>query len=97
MVGGQTKDVSNLEVVKMILKLMGKTESEIEMVKDRPGHDRRYAIDWTKIKSELGWQPQHSFEQALTKTINWYKDNRSWWEQVKNKTYQQYYQQQYQR
>lgn len=78
-VGGQTHDINNLLVVKKILTLMGKSENMIEFVKDRPGHDRRYAIDWTKIKTELGWQPQHDFDTWLGKTIEWYKTHESWW------------------
>lgn len=96
LVGGQTQDVSNLEVIKMILRLMNKDEDQIEMVKDRPGHDRRYSINWQKIKKELGWQPQYSFEQALEQTIAWYQNHRDWWEKVKSGAYKQYYQQQYQ-
>ena len=96
LVGGQTQDVSNLEMIKMILRLMNKDESQIEMVKDRPGHDRRYSINWQKIKKELGWQPQYSFEQALEQTIVWYQNHRDWWEKVKSGAYKQYYQQQYQ-
>ena len=75
---------------------MNKDESQIEMVKDRPGHDRRYSINWQKIKKELGWQPQYSFEQALEQTIVWYQNHRDWWEKVKSGAYKQYYQQQYQ-
>lgn len=96
LIGGLTKDISNLEVVKTILKLMGKPESEIVMFKDRPGHDRRYAINWSKIKKELGWQPKYSFETALGQTINWYKEHRSWWTRVKSGDYRHYYQKQYQ-
>lgn len=95
LVGGQTKDVSNLEVIKMILRLMNKDESQIEMVKDRPGHDRRYSINWQKIKQELGWEPKYNFEQALQQTIDWYKTHLDWWQKVKSGSYQQYYQQQY--
>lgn len=71
-VGSTMQDVSNIDVIKKILKKMGKTEAEIEFVKDRPGHDRRYAIDWTKINIELGWKPHYSFDEALQKTIEWY-------------------------
>ena len=74
-IGGMTRDISNVEVVKLILAKMGKDESFIEFVKDRPGHDRRYAMDWSKIHDELGWSPQHDFEEWLTKTIEWYKEN----------------------
>ncbi len=94
-VGGVTQDINNLEVVKKIIYIMGADESVIEFVKDRPGHDRRYAIDWTKIKTELGWQPQHDFDTWLTKTIDWYREHRSWWERVKTGSYQDYYEKQY--
>lgn len=82
-VGGQTQDINNLTVVKKILALMGKSENMIEFVKDRPGHDRRYAIDWTKINTELGWQPKHDFDTWLGKTIEWYKSHESWWRPLK--------------
>ena len=87
-VGGLTKDISNLEVAHMILEKMGKDASFIEFVKDRPGHDRRYAIDWSKIHRELGWKPQHDFKTYLTKTIEWYKTHQSWWQRVKSGVYQ---------
>jgi dTDP-glucose 4,6-dehydratase len=79
----------------MILQQMGKDESFIEFVKDRPGHDRRYAIDWSKIRTELGWKPQYDFNTQLTKTIEWYKTHESWWRDVKSGAYQAYYQKQY--
>jgi dTDP-glucose 4,6-dehydratase len=94
-VGGQTKDISNLEVARLILQNMGKDESSIEFVKDRPGHDRRYAIDWSKINRELGWAPQNDFEEWLRKTIEWYKTHESWWKRVKSGAYQEYYKKQY--
>lgn len=78
-VGGLTVDIDNLTVVKKILSYLGKDDSVIEFVKDRLGHDRRYAIDWTKIHGELGWKPQHDFDTYLIKTIEWYKNNVSWW------------------
>ncbi|MBI2594420.1 GDP-mannose 4,6-dehydratase, partial [Candidatus Curtissbacteria bacterium] len=64
-------------------------------VKDRPGHDRRYAIDATKIKQEIGWQPKYDFETALKLTIDWYKRNTSWWKILKNRDFEDYYQKQY--
>lgn len=82
-VGGQTHDINNLTVVKKILALMGKSEDMIVFVKDRPGHDRRYAIDWMKINTELGWQPKHDFDTWLGKTIEWYKTHESWWRPLK--------------
>jgi len=94
-VGGLTEDVSNLEVVKKILKILGKDEGMIEFVKDRPGHDRKYAIDWSKIKNELGWEPLHSFDEWLKKTVEWYKNNENWWKKLKTKEFQKYYEEQY--
>lgn len=82
-VGGLTQDINNLTIVKKILALMGKNESMIEFVKDRPGHDRRYAIDWTKIKTELGWEPSHDFDAWLGKTVEWYKTHEDWWRKLK--------------
>lgn len=82
-IGGLTEDISNLEVIKKIFKIMGKDESFIEYVKDRPGHDRRYAIDWSKINRELGWEPKYSFDEALKKTVDWYIKNQSWWKKIK--------------
>ncbi len=94
-VGSLTQDISNLEVVKKILNIMGKSEDMIEYVKDRPGHDRRYAIDFTKIKTELGWEPLHSFDDWLELTIKWYQENETWWRDVKSGEYKKYYEQQY--
>ena len=83
LVGGLTEDVSNLEIIKKILKIMGKDESEIEYVKDRPGHDRRYAVDWSKINKKLGWKPDYGFDEYLEQTISWYKNNQEWWRRIK--------------
>lgn len=94
-VGGVTEDINNLSIVKKILAYMGKDESFIEFVKDRPGHDRRYAIDWSKIKTQLGWEPLNDFDTWLAKTIEWYKTNESWWKHVKSGEYQEYYKKQY--
>ena len=75
---------------------MGKDFSRsVEFVKDRPGHDRKYAVNWTKIKTELGWKPEHDFKDWLKKTIEWYKNNQAWWKKVKSGEYQEYYQKQY--
>ena len=79
LVGGLTDDISNLDVIKKILAIMGKSEDMIEWVTDRPGHDRRYAIDWSKTKEELDWEPLFDFETGLEKTIQWYRDNEDWW------------------
>ena len=95
-VGGMTKDIANLQVIKKICRFMGKNPDEwIEFVKDRPGHDRRYAIDWRKIKDELGWKPKYDFEIYLETTIDWYINNQSWWKRIKSGEYQKYYQRQY--
>lgn len=94
-IGGLTNDISNLEVIKKILKIMGKDENVIEFVKDRPGHDRRYAIDWSKINKELGWKPEHNFDEYLEMTIKWYKENQNWWKKIKSGEYQIYYEKQY--
>ncbi|MCL5438420.1 MAG: dTDP-glucose 4,6-dehydratase [Patescibacteria group bacterium] len=94
-VGGLTEDINNLEIAKKIIKIIGKDESYVEFVKDRPGHDRRYAVDWAKIKNELGWQPLHSFDEWLEKTIRWYRENENWWRAVKSGEYQKYYEKQY--
>jgi dTDP-glucose 4,6-dehydratase len=83
-IGGLTEDTDNLTVLGKILRLMKKDDISMEFVKDRPGHDRRYAIDWTKIHSELGWSPRHDFDTYLEKTIAWYTENRSWWEHLQN-------------
>lgn len=94
-VGGLTEDVNNLSVVKKILAVLGKGEDMIAFVKDRPGHDRRYAIDWSKIKNELGWQPQNNFDEWLEKTVEWYKAHQLWWSRVRSGTYRVYYEKLY--
>lgn len=83
LVGGLTEDISNIEIVKKILKIMGKEESQIEFVADRPGHDRRYAVDWSKINKELGWKPEHNFDEYLKVTVDWYMNNQNWWKKLK--------------
>ena len=93
-IGGHNEH-SNLEVVKIILDKVGKDESLIHYVKDRPGHDLRYAIDPTKIESELGWKPEYTFETGIVQTIQWYLDNKEWWEHIVNGSYQQYYEMMY--
>lgn len=94
-VGSMTQEVNNLEVVKKILRIMGEGDDMIEFVKDRPGHDRRYAIDFSKIKNELGWEPQHSFDEWLEMTVKWYQENQDWWKAVRSGEYQKYYNKQY--
>ncbi|WP_338865415.1 dTDP-glucose 4,6-dehydratase [Myxococcus stipitatus] len=85
----------NIDIVKAILGLVGKPESLIQYVKDRPGHDRRYAIDPSKIRAELGWAPAHTFEQGLADTVRWYVDHPAWWERVMSGAYRQYFETQY--
>lgn len=89
-IGGHNEK-TNLEVVKTILKELGKGEDLITFVKDRPGHDRRYAIDPAKIHQELGWLPQTNFTEGIKKTIKWYLDNESWWQRIISGEYQDYY------
>ena len=88
---GASNEMQNIEIVKLILEILGKPESLIEFVADRPGHDRRYAIDSSKIQNELGWKPEFSFEQAIRKTVEWYLENREWWERIISGEYQNYY------
>lgn len=96
LVGGMTKDLSNLDLARMICEMMGKDPSEwIEFVTDRKGHDRKYSVDWSKIKDELGWEPAHDFKTWLKKTIEWYTNNKSWWKRVKSGEYLEYYARQY--
>lgn len=91
LVGGMTQDINNLDVTRMIVEYVtgepakpaGDPDSRIEFVKDRPGHDRRYAVDWSKINRELGWQPEHSFADWLKETTVWYQQNKNWWRPLK--------------
>ena len=83
LVGGLTKDINNLKVAKKLLDIFGKRESSIKFVKDRLGHDRRYAVDWSKAKKELNWKPKHNFDRWLEKTVEWYKNNEWWWKPLK--------------
>ncbi len=92
---GANQEMKNIEIVKLILEILGKSEDLITYVKDRPGHDRRYAIDSTKIENELGWKPEFRFEEAIVKTVEWYKENRKWWERIISGEYQNYYETQY--
>ncbi len=93
-VGGNCEK-TNLEITRKILELLGKGEEMIEYVQDRPGHDRRYAIDFSKIKTELGWEPRTSFEEGMRKTVEWYKTNENWWRKIKSGEYLEYYKRQY--
>lgn len=93
-VGGHN-EMANIDIVKLICKTLDKPESLITYVNDRKGHDRRYAIDPTKIHSELGWLPKTNFENGIQKTIQWYLDNRDWWEEIISGDYQNYYKEMY--
>ena len=91
---GADGERNNIDVLRMILKMMGRAEDAFDWVKDRPGHDRRYAIDSTKLQTELGWKPTHTdFESGLRQTIEWYTANRAWWEPAKAATEAKYKQQ----
>ncbi|MDF1498578.1 MAG: dTDP-glucose 4,6-dehydratase [Patescibacteria group bacterium] len=90
--GGDEK--TNLELTKIILNELGKDESHIEYVEDRLGHDLRYALNIEKV-SKIGWQPRHTFEDAIKETIKWYKENKSWWKKLKKEAFSEYYKKQY--
>lgn len=92
---GGNNEKQNIEIVRLILNELGKDESLIRFVKDRLGHDRRYAIDSTKIQEELGWRPKYTFETGIKETIKWYLDNQDWISQVKSGEYQEYYRKMY--
>jgi dTDP-glucose 4,6-dehydratase len=92
---GGNAERTNLQVVKRILAALGKGEESIEFVRDRPGHDRRYAVDSSRAQAELGWAPRVGFEQALDDTVSWYDSHSEWWRSVKSGEYRRYYDQQY--
>ncbi len=85
LVGGLNEDMNNLEVAEKLLKTFNKDNSYLKFVKDRPGHDRRYAVDWSKIRKELGWKPKYGFDIWLERTVGWYADNEWWWRPLKKK------------
>lgn len=94
-VGGLTKDINNLQIARKICQIMKKNPQKwIEHVRDRPGHDRKYAINWGKIKRELDWQPKHEFDSWLTKTIDWYQKHIGWWQPLKERQ-KKYFKKQY--
>ena len=93
-IGGHN-EMKNIDIVKIIIKELGKGESLIKFVEDRKGHDRRYAIDPTKIHNELGWLPETMFADGIQKTIRWYLDNRDWWSEIISGEYREYYDKMY--
>lgn len=92
---GGNNEKANIEIVKLIIGTLGKSEELIKYVKDRPGHDRRYAIDNTKITTELGWEPAYTFEQGMKETIQWYLENTKWIENIISGDYSNYYDEMY--
>ena len=97
-IGGPSDgEIPNKEVTKLILNTMGKPETLVRMVKDRPAHDRRYAVDSEKIAKDLGWKPKIGFQQGLRDTVNWYLENEQWWRAVKTGSYLEYYKKNYER
>jgi dTDP-glucose 4,6-dehydratase len=92
---GASNEMPNIKIIKLILEYLKKSEDLIQYVKDRPGHDRRYAIDSSKIKNELAWKPCYSFETAIIETIEWYIENKNWWGRIISGEYQNYYKLQY--
>jgi dTDP-glucose 4,6-dehydratase len=93
-VGGNTGE-ENIQIVRTLISLLGKDESAIEWIKDRPGHDRRYAVDASKLRTELGWEPTVDLASGLAKTVAWYREHEAWWRQVKSGAYREYYDRQY--
>jgi dTDP-glucose 4,6-dehydratase len=85
----------NLDVAQEILALTGRPETLLRHVKDRLGHDRRYALDWTKMRHQLGWTPAIPFTQGLRQTVEWYRAHATWWQEILSGEYQTYYQRQY--
>jgi dTDP-glucose 4,6-dehydratase len=92
---GASSEKTNIEIIKLILNYLDKPEKLIQFIKDRPGHDRRYAIDSKKIQHKLGWKPAHIFEETISNTIDWYLKNKSWWQRIISGEYKKYYQIQY--
>jgi dTDP-glucose 4,6-dehydratase len=92
---GGNNEWTNIDIVKLLLTLLGKPESLISFVRDRPGHDRRYAMDASRIRRELGWEPDHTFERGIRETVDWYLANQPWWKRVMSGEYKEYYRKMY--
>jgi dTDP-glucose 4,6-dehydratase len=92
---GAATEKANIDVVHAVLDLVGKPRALVKYVKDRPGHDRRYAIDPAKSTRELGWSASRGFDEALAATVAWYRENRGWWERIISGEYMRYYEKQY--
>ncbi len=93
--GGKNSELANIELTKKIIKAMGKSEDMVEFVKDRAGHDRRYSIDYSKAKKELGWEPEIDLEAGLKMTVDWYLAYQTWVDEIRSGDYEKYYDQQY--
>ena len=92
---GGNQEFSNIEIAKIIIELVEASEDLIEFVKDRPGHDRRYALGIERISRELGWKPTVRLEDGLARTVDWYRNNAAWWRPLKGRQYEEYYRKQY--
>lgn len=92
---GANCERTNIEIIKLILGKLGKPETLMKFVKDRPAHDRRYAIDFSKLTDELGWQPKIPFERGIEETVRWYQENTEWWKRIRTGEYLKYYKSQY--
>lgn len=92
---GGGNEMENIAIVRLLLELLERDESLITFVTDRPGHDRRYAIDATRLREELGWEPRHDFASGIRATVRWYLEHRDWWERVRSGAYREYYDRMY--
>ena len=92
---GGNNEWKNIDIVKLILRHLGKSENLIKFVKDRLGHDRRYAIDSSRIEAELGWRPSYTFERGIKETVEWYLEHQDWWKKILSGEYKEYYKKQY--
>ena len=90
-----SSEKTNLDIVRTLLRLLGKKEDMMHFVTDRPGHDRRYSLDDSKVCRELGWKPVYDFDRAMEKTVDWYKQNESWWRRIRSGEYAKYYERMY--